>query len=83
MSNMSESQVTALIENEKEWRRHLVSEISSIKEEQKKITEEVHSTKTSITILNGKMGLVAALFSLIGSGIGAVAGVVVDRFMLR
>lgn len=52
------------IDNEKEWRRFLMSEVKDIKDSQDSIMEMIHMSNISISNLKLKMGMLSATIGL-------------------
>jgi len=55
------------IENEREWRRHLMSEVSDIKKNQQELL-------VTVTSLKVKIGAISVIFGALGSFIHSLVG---------
>lgn len=47
---MDDDSIKSLIDNEKEWRKHLIVEMREIKSDQKEMTKSFHQLKMKVTV---------------------------------
>lgn len=69
MNKMSDKELDIILENDKEWRRHILKKISSIEDDQQDML-------VTMTTLKVRFGLISGVFGTIA---GTIAGFIADK----